>query len=166
MAAYWRGVPLVLTAPSLEDFVMAKTAEKKGPDLFAKATKKADAEPKKAKAKKGTIIELPNTMGQDSREMTPDCRLLHDAVPDVIEQATAEKTAKGKQNTAKGKVLPIARELHAQKWLETGVQPETPVSIVNIGGPHWDKADLRIALRLDQPGGGRAVRHALSQCPR
>jgi hypothetical protein len=28
-----------------------------------------------------------------------------------------------------------------------------PVSIVDIGGPHWDKADLRIALRLDQPLG-------------
>ncbi len=125
----------------------AKTSSGTGkkPNLFKKAKDKAGVTT--TKSTKGTVFQLPKDMDGDS--LSAECKEMHDAVTDTIAASAAEKSAKGRGNTAKGVLNPWILRQYAQTWANLGVQPPTPVSLVNHKG---DKLTYVVADKSQQYG--------------
>lgn len=92
------------------------------PDLFSKAKTKVASE-EKTKKSKGTVFKLPS-----------DSPLVQGAVSDLIAATRDEKDAKAKAKLAKNQILAPATELIAQKWVELGTMPSTPLEVMNDAG--------------------------------
>lgn len=124
----------------------------KSGNMFRKAANEAKKEAKKTKPK-GTVIELPQEVGDDN-QLRPEFRRLHDAVHLLIESDSDAKAAKNKANLAKGQLNGWANPEIARRIATGNGLPPTPIKLVNSKGEEvtyviTDKAG-QYALKDDQ----------------
>jgi len=98
------------------------------PNLFARAAEKTAEAPKKKK--KGTALQLPkdlNTAG----ELQGESKVLNEAVSTAIKAKAEADAAKGRLSAALDCVKGHAEEAWCAVYAQQGVQPETPVVLMN-----------------------------------
>lgn len=101
------------------------------PNLFARAAEKTADKPKKKT--KGTALQLPkdlNTAG----ELQGESKVLNEAVSIAITAKAEMDAAKGRLGAALDCLKGHAEEAWCATYAENGVQPETPVVIMNHKG--------------------------------
>lgn len=113
---------------------MAKATTKRPaakPNLFARAAEKTADKPKKKK--KGTALQLPKDLN-DAGELVGESKILNEAITTAIAAKAEMDAAKGRLGAAVGAVHEYAEEAWCATYAENGVQPETPVVIMNHKG--------------------------------
>lgn len=107
-----------------------KVIDEQGEDLFAVATAKKKAQPKKPA---GTTFQLPQELDAVGN-LTAKCAELHEAIATAIKAKKEMSDAENRGNAAKGLIKPIVASQYANKVATSGCLPNTPIVVTNHRG--------------------------------
>lgn len=97
-------------------------------NLFAAAKKEKPST--KSAPKKGTVFTLPKNLDANGK-LEGESAVLNEAVSNLIEADKDKKKADANLKIAKGQLNPWIETVYCMEWAKYGIQPPTPVSVVN-----------------------------------